>query len=67
MSELRIRRREARRRSRLLRIDLGAGLLGGIVLLVATSGLAIAALVAFALMGLCVMSIPVERRRSRRR
>jgi predicted lipid-binding transport protein (Tim44 family) len=67
MSELRTRRREARRRRRVLRGDLAAGLLGGIVLLLATAGLAIAALIAFGLIGLCALSIVVERRRRSRR
>jgi hypothetical protein len=67
LSELRIRRREARRRSRLLRVDLGVGLFSGIVLLLATPGLAIAALMAFALIGVGTASILRERRSSRRR
>jgi len=67
LPELRVRRREARRRRRLLRVDLGVGLFSGIVLLLATPGLAIAALIAFALIGLCTLSILRERRSSRRR
>ncbi len=64
--ERRARRREEHRRRRLLRVDLGAGVLTGIVLLLATPGLAIAGLVAVALVGLCAASIVRERRRLRR-
>jgi Flp pilus assembly protein TadB len=67
MSQLRSRRREARRRRHLLRVDLGLGLLGAIVLLLATPGLAIAALFALILIALCVLSVVLERRRSPRR
>jgi Flp pilus assembly protein TadB len=67
MSQLRSRRREARRRRRLVRVDLGLGLLGAIVLLLATPGLAIATLLALVLIALCVLSVVLERRRSRRR
>ena len=66
MSRLHARRREARRRSRLFRVDLALGLVGGIVLLLATAGLAIAALIALALLGLCAVSVLVERRRRSR-
>jgi len=66
MSQLRHRRREARRRRRLLKVDLGLGLLGAIVLLLATPGIAIAAIIALILIVLCVLSVVRERRRSRR-
>lgn len=64
--ERRARRREEHRRRRLRRVDLGAGALTGVVLLLATPGLAIAGLVAIALIGLCAASIVRERRRLRR-
>ena len=67
MAQLRSRRREARRRRRLARVDLGLGLLGAIVLLLLTPGVAIAALLALVVLALCVLSLVVERRRARRR
>jgi hypothetical protein len=67
MSQLRFRRREARRRRRLARVDLGLGVLGAIVLLLLTPGLAIAALLGLVIVALCVASVVFERRRSRRR
>jgi Flp pilus assembly protein TadB len=67
MSQLRLRRREARRRRRLFRLDLGLGLLGALVLLLATPGLAVAALLALGVIVLCIGSVLLERRRSRRR
>jgi len=67
MAELRFRRREADRRRRLVRVDLGLGLLGAIVLLIFTPGLAIAALVALLLVVLCMVSAVAQRRRARRR
>jgi hypothetical protein len=70
MSLLRERRRLARRRVRLARLDLGVGLAGAIVLLLAAPGLAIVALVAFLLLALCASSLAAERlvaRRSARR
>jgi hypothetical protein len=66
MTQLRLRRREARRRRRLFRVDLGLGLLGAIVLLLATPGLAVAALLALGVIVLCIGSLLLERRRSRR-
>lgn len=62
-SQLRARRREALRRRRLLRVDLGAGLLAALVILVFTPGLAIAALVALLLLAVCATSIVLEHRR----
>ncbi|MGO8906536.1 MAG: hypothetical protein ACLQMH_13070 [Solirubrobacteraceae bacterium] len=67
MAELRSRRREADRRRRLVRVDLGLGLLGAIALLIFTPGLAIAALLALLLVVLCMVSVVAERRRARRR
>lgn len=67
MSRLRSRRRQARRQRRLIRVDLGLGLLGAIVLLLITPGLAIATLAALALLALCLMSVVLERRSRGRR
>ena len=66
ISKLRARRRQARRRRRLARLDLGVGLLAAIVLLLATPGLAIAAVVALLVLALCVLSVVLERRAARR-
>jgi Flp pilus assembly protein TadB len=66
MTRIRARRRQARRRRRLARIDLGLGLFGALLLLVATPGLAITALIAFVMLTACVASFVVEGRRRRR-
>ena len=66
ISDLRARRRDARRRRYRARVDIGLGLLASIVLLLATPGLAITAIIAFAVLGLCAMSVVLERRRARR-
>ncbi len=66
MAELRARRRRARRRRRLARLDLGIGVLGAIMLIVLTPGLAIAAAVALLVLALCVLSVVLERRVARR-
>jgi len=67
MSQLRSRRLEAERRRRLLRVDLGVGLVGAIALWIIAPGLAIVALVALVLLTVCGVSVVLERRRSRRR
>lgn len=67
ISVLHIRRREANRRRRLLRVDVGLGVLAGIVLLLATPGIAIAAIFAGVLLVVCVVSVLVQRRSARRR
>ncbi len=67
VGELRLRRREAQRRRGLLRLDVALGVLGAIVLLLATPGVAFAAIVALLVLVACVASVAVERRRSRRR
>jgi Flp pilus assembly protein TadB len=67
ISKLRARRREAHRRRRLLRVDLGLGLLGAVLLLILTPGVAIAALFALVLLAVCILSVVLERRRARRR
>jgi Flp pilus assembly protein TadB len=66
ISVLHSRRREANRRRRLLRVDVGLGVLAGIVLLLATPGLAIAAIFAGILLVVCVISVLLQRRRERR-
>ncbi len=69
-AERRLRRREAseaRRRRGLLRLDVGVGVLAALVLLLATPGVAYAALVALLVLAVCVASVAVEHRRSRRR
>ncbi|HEX7610556.1 MAG TPA: hypothetical protein VF380_07775 [Solirubrobacteraceae bacterium] len=66
MTELRARRRQARRRTRLARIDLGLGFLGALILLFATPGLAISSLIGGAVLAACIISMVVERRRRRR-
>jgi Flp pilus assembly protein TadB len=63
VSELQARRRAARRRRHLARVDLGIGLCAAAVLLIVTRGLAIAAVVALAVLMLCGVSWVVERRR----
>jgi hypothetical protein len=65
MTVIHARRREARLRQRLVRVDLGLGVLLAIVLLVATPGLAIAAILAGVLLALCAGSAIVQRRRRR--
>ena len=67
ISVLHSRRREANRRRRLLRVDIGLGVLAGIVLLLATPGIAIAAIFAGVLLVVCVASVLVQRRNARRR
>lgn len=60
---LRARRREARRRRRLARLDLGLGAFVALVLLIATPGLAITAVIALIMLALCVLSVVLERRK----
>ncbi|MCW3027830.1 MAG: hypothetical protein JWN81_1041 [Solirubrobacterales bacterium] len=67
LSRLQARRRIARRRKHLARVDLGLGLVGALVLLLATPGLAITGLVALIVLVLCLLTFALERRsRSRR-
>ena len=62
------RRRDARRRRHLARVDLGLGVVGAVVLLLATPGLAITGVVALIVLVLCLLTFLLERgRRSRRR
>jgi len=62
ISQLHARRREARERRRLARVDLSLGVLAAIVLLILTPGLAIAALVALIVLLFCALSAVLERR-----
>ena len=66
ISELRARRRQARRKRRLARIDLGLGVAGGLVLLLASPGLAITLLIAVLVLVVCGITILVQRRMRRR-
>lgn len=66
ISELRARRRQARRKRRLARIDLGLGVAGALVLLLASPGLAITWLIAVLVLAVCGISILVQRRVRRR-
>jgi hypothetical protein len=63
VGQVRERRRRARRKQRLARLDLGLGVLGAIVLLLATPGLAISALVALLVLAVCLVSFVLERRK----
>lgn len=63
IARLRARRREASRRRRLARVDLGLGVAFAFVLLIATPGVAIAALIAGIVLVVCLASFAVERRR----
>ena len=63
VSQLRARRRQARRRRRLARLDLGLGVLAAIVLIVATPGFAISGLIALIVLAACAVSFIRERRR----
>jgi Flp pilus assembly protein TadB len=66
IARLRARRREARRRIRLARLDLGLGLFAALVLLLATPGLAMTAVIALVVLALCGLSVLLERRARRR-
>ena len=60
------RRSKLNRRRRLARLDVGLGLLVALVLLLATPGLAIAAIVALIVLVACGISLLVQRRAARR-
>jgi hypothetical protein len=66
ISQVRARRRQARRRQRLARLDLGLGVLGAIILIVATPGLAVSALIALLVLAACALSFVLERRKASR-
>ena len=63
----RARRRRATQRRRLARVDVAIGIVGAGVILLATPGLAIAAVIALIVLLLCGVSVLVERRLARRR
>jgi Flp pilus assembly protein TadB len=67
MSDLQARRRQARRRRHLIRVDIGLGLLIAVVAILFAPGLAIVAVVALLVLAICIVSRLLERRRSRRR
>jgi Flp pilus assembly protein TadB len=66
MSHLHARRRQARRRRHLFRVDIALGLLIAVVALLLAPGIAIVAVVALAILAGCGVSILIDRRRSRR-
>jgi Flp pilus assembly protein TadB len=63
---LRARRRSARRR-RVARLDVAIGLVLALVLVLATPGLAIAAVIALLVLVICLVSVLLERVSARRR
>ena len=63
VAPLQSRRRDSRRRRHLARVDLGLGLVGAVVLLLATPGLAITGLVALIVLVLCMLTFVLDRRR----
>ena len=67
LAMLRARRRAARRRSRLARLDVAIGLLAAIVLLAVSPDLAMTAVIAIGLLVTCVVWVAAERRLRRRR
>jgi O-antigen/teichoic acid export membrane protein len=66
LSRLQARRRQARRRRNLARLDVGLGLACAVVLILATPGLAITALVALLVLVVCGVSFALERSLTRR-
>lgn len=61
ISELRARRRFARRKRTLARVDLGLGVVGALVLVIASPGLAITGLIAMLVLAVCGLSFLVPR------
>jgi len=59
--------RAGARRRRLARIDAAAGVILGVVVLIAAPGLAIIGLASVCMLALCAISAPLQRRRTRRR
>jgi hypothetical protein len=55
-------RRDVRRRRHVARVDLGLGVVGAVVLLLVTPGLAITGLVALIVLVLCLLTFVAERR-----
>jgi hypothetical protein len=66
ISALRQRRLQARRKRRLARVDVGAGVTAGLMLLILSPGLAVSGLIALLLLAVCAGSV-YARRRIRRR
>jgi hypothetical protein len=62
IATLHARRREARRRRRLTRVDLGLGIAAALALLIASPGLAITGLISAFVLAACVISVFAERR-----
>ena len=65
ISRLDARRRQARRRRYLARLDLGLGLLVATMAILLSSGLAVVALAAVVVLAICVTSTLLERRAGR--
>jgi hypothetical protein len=66
-AHLRRRRLAAQRRRHLARVDVGLGLAGALILVLATPGLAITGLIALIVLVGCVIAYVTERRRHTRR
>ena len=67
MPHLRARRRQARRRRYLLRMDIGLGAVIATVALLLAPGVAIVAIAALLVLAICAVSLVFERGRSHRR
>jgi len=67
MNHLRARRRLARRRRYLFRMDIGLGLLIAVAAALLAPGVAILAVAALLILGICAISVPLERWWSSRR
>jgi hypothetical protein len=65
MPRLHARRREARRRRNLARVDVGLGLVCAAVLVIATPGLAITGLIALIVLILVALTFALDRRSAR--
>ncbi len=66
MSSLRQRRLLARRRRRLARVDVGLGVVAGLMLLIISPGLAVSGLIALLVLAACIGSVFAQRRMRRR-
>lgn len=65
ISALRRRRLQARRRRRLARVDVGVGVIAGLMLLIISPGLAISGVIALLVLAVCAGSVFLQRRRRR--
>jgi hypothetical protein len=63
LPQLLARRRQARRRRRLLRVDVALGVLIATVTLVIAPGLAVVAVIALVVLAFCAASLVLDRRR----